>query len=349
MRAAPWNAAAWRRLCIPCRIHRRRIERSLLSAGLELFQGGVKPPHSKVLRSVGLGRGVVLLAFCLFVSAPLFASRQLVDELGRHEVLPDQPHRIVCLAPSLAETVYALGLGDLVVGVTDFTDFPPEARSKPSVGSLDNPSVEKIISLHPDLVLAMGTLNREETVIQLERVGIPVYVVDPQGLPGIEASAQHVGDALNHSPDAARLLKHLEDERLAVAARVKGLPRRKVLVVVWYDPVITAGRRSFINDLIWAAGGESITDDMQQAWPEISLEEVVRRSPDCLVLVRGMRGEVTAQGLKTHAGWDQLPALRDNRVMDVDERFIHPSPMAFDALQQLARELHPEAFRNQQR
>ena len=167
----------------------------------------------------------------------MFASRQLVDEVGRHEILPDAPHRVVCLSPSLTETVYALGLGQLVVGVTDFTDYPPEAQSKPRVGGLDDASVEKIVALHPDLVLAMGTLNREETVKQLERVGIPVYVVDPQGLPGVVASIQHVGDALNHSSDAARLLKRLEDERLALAVQLRGLPRRKVLVVIWYDPV----------------------------------------------------------------------------------------------------------------
>jgi iron complex transport system substrate-binding protein len=359
MCGAPWSAAAGRRLEIALGTKTSAIaQRAPQNRGGE-EKSGVEPPHSKVLRTITfvmtagqsriMQRVIVLLGFYLFVGSPLLASRQLVDELGRHEILPDRPHRIVCLSPSLTETVYALGLGALVVGVTDFTDFPPEAQKKPSVGGLDDASVEKIVSLHPDLVLAMGTLNREETVNELEHVGIPVYVVDPQGLPGIEASLQHVGDALNHSSEAARLLKHLEDERLAVAARVKGLPRLKVLVVIWYDPVITAGSKSFINDLIWAAGGQSITADMAQAWPEISLEEVLRRSPDCLLLVRGAHEALTEQELKSHAGWDQLPALRDNRVLYVDERFIHPSPMAFDALQQLARELHPEAFRSQER
>ena len=124
----------------------------------------------------------------------------------------------------------------------------------------------------------------------------------------------------------------------------EGLPRLKVLVVIWYDPVITAGNKSFINDVISAAGGESITADMAQAWPQISLEEVLRRSPDCLLLVRAAHGGITEEELKAHAGWDQLQALRDNHVIYMDERFIHPSPVVFDALQQLAKELHPEAF-----
>jgi iron complex transport system substrate-binding protein len=248
------------------------------------------------------------------------------------------------LAPSLTETVYALGLGAAVVGVTDFTDDPPDAKTKPSVGGLDDASLEKIVSLHPDLVLALGVINREETVDGLEHVGIPVYVVDPQGLQGIVASIQHVGDALNRSSDAARLLKRLEEQRLAVAARVGKLARPKVLVVIWYDPVITAGSKSFITDVISAAGAQSVTGDIPQAWPQISLEDVLRRSPDFVLLVRGAHGGITREELEAHAGWDQLQAVRDNHVIYMGERLFRPSPVVFDALVQLAKALHPEAF-----
>jgi iron complex transport system substrate-binding protein len=289
-------------------------------------------------------RGMILIGCYLVVCAPLLASRELKDELGRSVHLPDNPQRVVCLAPSVTETVYALGLGAVVVGVTDFTDYPPEAQTKPSVGGLTDASLEKIISLHPDLVMAMAEINREETVEELEHVGIPVYVVDPQGLQGIMASIQHVGDALNRTSDARRLLKRLEEQRAAVVARVKGLPRLKVLVVIWYDPVITAGGKSFITDVIWAAGAESSTADIPQAWPQISLEEVPRRSPDFVLLVRGAHGGITAEELKAHAGWDQLEAVRDNHVIYMGERLFHPSPVVFDALEQLAKELHPEAF-----
>jgi iron complex transport system substrate-binding protein len=289
-------------------------------------------------------RLTILVGWFLVAGAPLLASRRLSDELGRHVTLPDEPHRVVCLSPSLNETVYALGLGNDVVGVTDFTDYPPEASSKPSVGSLDNASLEKIVSLHPDMVLAMGTLNREELVNELEHVGIPVYVVSPQGLQGILTSIQHVGDALNRSSDAQRLLKRMEEQRAAVVAHVKGRPRPKVLVVVWYDPVITIGGKSFITDVISDAGAQSATADIPQAWPQISLEEVLRRSPDFILVVRDVHGGVTGEDLKAHAGWDQIGALRDNHVIYMDERIIRPSPVIFDALQKLAKELHPEAF-----
>jgi iron complex transport system substrate-binding protein len=291
-----------------------------------------------------LNRGTILIGLYLLVCAPVLASRELKDELGRSVHLPDNPQRVVCLAPSLTETVYALGLGAVVVGVTDFTDYPPEAQTKPSVGGLTDASLERIISLRPDLVLAMKELNRQETVEELEHIGIPVYVVDPQGLQGIMASIQHLGDALNRTSDARRLLKRLEEQRVAVNARVKGLPRLKVLVVIWYDPVITAGSKSFLNDVISAAGAQSITADMDQAWPQISMEEVLRRSPDFVLLVRGAHGGITGEELKTHAGWDQLKAVRDNHVIYMGERLFRPSPVVFDALEQLAKQLHPEAF-----
>jgi iron complex transport system substrate-binding protein len=285
-----------------------------------------------------------LIGFCVLASTSAFASRELNDELGRRVTLPDEPKRVVCLAPSLTETVYALGRGEAVVGVTDFTDYPPEAQTKPSVGGLTDASLERIVALHPDLVLAIKELNQKETVEELERLGVPVYVVDPQGLRGILASIQHLGEALNRTLEAARLLKRLEDHWAAVAARVQGRPRIKVLVVVWYDPVITAGSKSYITEVIAAAGAQSVTAQIPQAWPEISLEEVLRRSPDFLLLVRGVHGGITLEDLEVRAGWDQLQAVKDHRVTYMGERLFRPSPVVFDALEQLAKEFHPEAF-----
>jgi len=289
-------------------------------------------------------RVAALTGLYVLASAPAMASRELRDELGRLVALPDEPQRVVCLAPSLTETVYALGLGGAVVGVTTFTDYPPEAREKPSVGGLTDASLEKIISLHPDLVLAMAELNRQETVEELQHLGIPVFVVDPQGLQGIVASIQHVGDALGRSTAARGLLKRLEQRRQAIFTRVEKLARPKILVVIWYDPVITAGNKSFITDVISAAGAQSVTADIPQAWPQISLEEVLRRSPDWVLLVRGGHAGITLEDLKARPGWAQLEAVSNNHVIDMEEQIFRPSPVVFDALEQLAKKLHPEAF-----
>ena len=289
-------------------------------------------------------RVAILAGWSLLMCAPVLASRGLKDELGRRVTLPDNPQRVVCLAPSLTETVYVLGLGKIVVGVTDYTDYPPEAQAKPSVGGFTDPSLEKIVSLHPDLVLAMAEINREETVDELEHVGIPVFVVDPQGLQGILASVQDVGDALNRSRKARTLVKRLQAQRAAVVAGVKGLPRPKVLVVIWYDPLITAGSKSFVTDVISDAGAQSVTANIQQVWPQISLEKMLYLSPDFILLVPGAHESITLGELKVHAGWDQLEAVRRNRVIYMDERLFHPSPVLFDAMEQLAKELHPGAF-----
>jgi iron complex transport system substrate-binding protein len=291
-------------------------------------------------------RVIGAIGLFLLVSAPALAIRELTDELGRHVSVPDDPQRIICLAPSLTETVYALGLGPAVVGITDYTEYPPEARTKPSVGGLTDPSIEKIVALHPDLVLAMREINRRETVDELANFAIPVFMIDPQGLEGVLQSIQRIGEAVDRNSSAEALVKRLREQRAGVAARVEGLARSKVLVLIWYDPVVTAGRKSFITDIISAAGGHSVTADIPQAWPQISLEEVLRRSPDFLLLVRGAHGGITAQELKAHAGWDRLKAVGENRVIYMDERLFHPSALAFDALKQLAKELHPEAFQS---
>jgi iron complex transport system substrate-binding protein len=285
-----------------------------------------------------------LTGLYVLACASALVSREIRDELGRHVAVPDDPQRVVCLAPSLTETVYALGLGAAVVGVTTFTDYPPEAREKPSVGGLTDASLERIISLHPDLVLAMAELNRQETVEELQHLGIPVFVVDPQGLQGIVASIQHVGDALGRSTAARGLLERLEGRRLDIANRVGRLARPKILVVIWYDPVITAGNKSFITDVISAAGAQSVAADIPQAWPQISLEEVLRRSPDWVLLVRGGHGGITLEDLKARPGWAQLKAVSNSHVIYMDDQIFHPSPVVFDALEQLAKKLHPEAF-----
>jgi iron complex transport system substrate-binding protein len=278
-------------------------------------------------------------------SSSVLASRRLTDELGRTVVVPDHPHRIVCLTPSLTETVYELGAGDLIVGVSDYTTFPEEARSKPSVGGLLAPSMEKIIALQPDLVLSEMHLNRQETIQQLEKLSVPVFMVDPQGLAGVLRMVQSVGLAINRASEAESIVKRLSQKRDAIAAQVKGLPHPKVMVVIWYDPVLTAGSKAFITDVIRAAGGDSVTADIPQAWPQISMEEVVRRAPDSLLLIKELHGGITLESLKSHAGWDRLDAVRHARVIYVDERLELPSPSVFAALEDLAESLHPTAFR----
>jgi ABC-type Fe3+-hydroxamate transport system substrate-binding protein len=281
-----------------------------------------------------------LLLWVLLVTAVTAqASRVVTDETGRTVTVPDHPHRVVCLVPSVTDTVFALGSGDDVVAVSDYTTHPPEATKKPSIGGLVKPSIETILSFHPDLVLGTSIPGATETAAQLQNVGVPVYLVDPHGLSGILRSIDSVGEALNRAPQAAALNASLRKRIEAVKARAAGKPAPKVLVPVWYDPIITIGKNAFISQIVETAGARSITDDLLTDWPEVSMETVVTRAPDALVLIRG--GKISIEMLRNRPGWSSLPAIQAGRIYYVDTGIQEPSPVAIDALEELAREFNP--------
>jgi iron complex transport system substrate-binding protein len=288
-------------------------------------------------------RNALLVLILLVVSAcslvAAHASRTLQDETGRKVTVPDHPHRVICLVPSVTDAVFALGSGDDVVAVSDYTTYPPEALKKPSIGSLVNPSIETILSFHPDLVLGTNIPGSAETATQLEAVGIPVYLVDPHGLPGILRSVESLGAALNRAPQADALNASLSRRVEAVKARTAGKPAPRVLVPVWYDPIITIGKQAFITEIIEAAGAKSVTDDLIPDWPQISMEAVIARAPGALLLIRG--GKVTIDALQNRPGWSSLTAVQKNKVYYVDNGIQVPSPVAIDALEELAKEFHP--------
>jgi ABC-type Fe3+-hydroxamate transport system substrate-binding protein len=281
-----------------------------------------------------------LLSLVLLVAAVAAqASRVITDETGRTVTVPDHPHRVVCLVPSITDTVFALGSGDDVVAVSDYTTHPPAALKKPSIGGLVKPSIETILSFHPDLVLGTSIPGATETAAQLQNVGVPVYLVDPHGLSGILRSVGSVGEALNRVPQAAALNASLNQRIEAVRARSAGKPAPKVLVPVWYDPIITIGKNAFISQLVETAGAKSVTDDLLPDWPEVSMETVVTRAPEALVLIRG--GKISIEMLQKRPGWSSLPAIQSGKVYYVDTGIQEPSPVAIDALEELAREFHP--------
>jgi iron complex transport system substrate-binding protein len=275
----------------------------------------------------------------LVTAVTAHASRVVTDETGRTVTVPDHPHRVVCLVPSVTNTVFALGSGDDVVAVSDYTTHPPEATKKPSIGGLVKPSIETILSFHPDLVLGTSIPGATETAAQLQNVGVPVYLVDPHGLSGILRSIDSVGEALNRAPQAAALNASLRKRIEAVKARAAGKPAPKVLVPVWYDPIITIGKNAFISQIVETAGARSITDDLLTDWPEVSMETVVTRAPDALVLIRG--GKISIEMLRNRPGWSSLPAIQAGRIYYVDTGIQEPSPVAIDALEELAREFNP--------
>jgi len=280
-----------------------------------------------------------LLWLPAILTVPCFAGRTLTDEMGRKVVVPDHPHRVICLMPTVTDTVFALGAGDDVVGISDYTKYPAAALTKPSVGDLIKPSIETILSLHPDLVIGTQPKGPMEVTDQLERAGIPIFLVSPHGIAGIFHSIESVGMALNRTPQADALIHNLQQRVDAVRTRTKSLPAPRIFMPIWYDPITTIGKNAFITEVIEAAGGRSVTDDLSTEWPQISMEVVLERAPDALLLVRG--GKTTLKVLQDRPGWSSMTAIKAHRAYYVDDRINFASPVAIDALEDLAKQFHP--------
>ncbi len=282
------------------------------------------------------------LALALILSPNAILARMVTDQTGRTVNVPDHPRRLISIAPSVTETLYALGLGNLLVGDTDYCDYPPQAKSVPHVGGMLNPNLEKIVALKPDLVLGTDEANRRETADQLEHLGIPLYGVTAHSVDGTIKSLEDLGHILDWDERTQTIVAGLRARVAAVDHRVKGQPRLKVLFVVWYRPLITAGSQTFISNVIQRAGGISISDDMKTEWPHMGLEDVLSRAPDVILFPKTEDFAPGVDEFQKLPGWRDLAAVKNHRIYLVSETIMRPSPRLIDSLEELARVLHPE-------
>lgn len=275
-------------------------------------------------------------------------ARVVTDEAGRRVKIPARVERIVSLAPNLTETLYALGLGDRLVGDTNYCDVPPEAKTKPHIGAPVNPSIEAIVALRPDLVFATTSINRPETVDALDRLGIAVYTSDPHTVRGMIDSVGRMADLAGATKEGAALTAKLTTRLEALHARLQDEPPIRALFVVWLDPLITVGQKTFVADALRLAGAESAVVSPQN-WPQLSFEEAVRLQPEYLVFAEDHPGEgaVTLGDLRRRPAWKDLQAVKEGHVAIVSDEIDRPDPGLIDAIEQLARELHPEAFKSE--
>lgn len=292
-----------------------------------------------------LRRALSLLLVLVLVLVPsLGAALEVRDQSGRRLSLPRAPRRIVSLVPSVTETLFAIGAQDVLVGVTDFCDYPPAARAKPSIGGMLSPSLETVITLKPDLVVATNAGNREETFLDLGRLKIPLYIVNPTSLADVFDLITRLGALTDRVAAAGHLVASLQARASAVTARVAGRPRPRVLYVLWPDPLIVPGRGALVSELIALAGGDLVSTDAGEGYPRYSLEAAVARAPEIIILASHGGG----QGALGREQWERftaLPAIRAGRVYTVDGNLMHRyGPRVLDGLDRLARLIHPEAF-----
>jgi ABC-type Fe3+-hydroxamate transport system substrate-binding protein len=279
------------------------------------------------------------LPLLLALASCAWAIRVEHDDAERTVAIPDHVHRVVSLAPSITNTVYALGAASDLVGITDYTVYPPEAaRQKPSVGAVVNPSLEKIVALHPDLVLALPEFNGAETIAGLQRIGIPVFLFNTGNLSNIYRTVELVGRVMDREPEATALIANLRARERKVRRQSTNKAKPSVLLVLSIDPLITAGKNAFITEMISAAGARSVTDDLPQDWLQMNVEAILPRKPDYILLMKN--GPVALKDMQQRAGWSSLEAVRQGRVIVADDRIQVPSPVAFDGLEELARQIH---------
>ena len=210
--------------------------------------------------------------------------RTFVDDLGRKLYLAKVPNRLVSLAPSITETLYAIGLGDRVVGVTDFCDYPPDARSKPKVGYA-RPNLETIVALQPDLVLAPQDFIRPDVLGKLEQLKIPTFIVEAKTVEDIASRIQTIGRMLGQPESGDRVAMELRGRVNALKARTQALSRPRVLYVLNSQPLITVGPGSFIDQLIEMAGGANVAARALSPYPRLSMEAVLAHDPEVIIFV----------------------------------------------------------------
>ncbi len=333
-----------------------------MAASPILFSWGFFVGYNALLRDSSYGQlarfGAALAAgFALAVVGPARAqappprtepaasAREVTDEAGRRVSVPQPVRRIVSLAPSVTETLYALGAQDRLAGVTDYCDYPPEAQSKPKVGGVINPNLEEVVALKPDLVVAAKSINRRETVEALERLNIAAYATDPHTVMGMLESTARLAELIGARERGETLTADLRARLAELKQRLAGRSPKPVLFVVWYEPLISIGQNTFIADALRWAGAESVVVSRQD-WPHMNLEEVVRLQPEYLVFAgaHADAAERDFDALREEPGWRSLEAVRERRIAVISDAVNRPAPRLIDAIEQLARILHPQVF-----
>lgn len=252
------------------------------------------------------------------------------------------PARVVSLAPSVTEIVYALGAGDRLVGVCGQCDFPPDVQRVTRVGGYVVPSVEAVLAVRPDLVVVVPSPGNRESVRAIERAGVPVLVTQDRTLADLWQAMQAIAAALGLPAEGEKLVADVRRRLDEVHARVQALPQRRVLIVVGHDPLVAVGGGTMQDELLTLAGGTNVAADAGTVWPTITLELVVARAPE--VIVDSAMGTEQA-GRTLFSGLTTVPAVRADRVVALrGDTLLRAGPRVPEAAAALAAVIHPEAF-----
>lgn len=291
-------------------------------------------------------------------TGPLAAERYpmtVTDDFGEAVTLKGPPQRIVSMSPPLTESLFALGLGERVVGVTGFCDFPPEAKSKAKIGGVIDPSEEKIVSLAPDLVLA-AVGNPKPILESLRSKGINVFSVESNTWSDVLGGIETVGKICDVADAAAQVMDRLRGAEKLVRERVAGIPedkRPQALFIVWPDPLHVAGPNTYINDMVSICGAVNVAAQTENPWKQYSVEMAVAANPDVMVMIDMVSGRTPGaaetaemvEELRANPQWKTVAAVKEGRVGLVNADLVSRSgPRLEQGLLATARIIHPDLF-----
>jgi len=328
--------------------------------GRVIFLEGVKMKmknKSKIILTIFIISLFILTACSNKTAAPSTDSKEaknfeefpltIEDQMGRKVTIEKQPERIVSLAPSNTEILFNLELGDKIVGVTDFCDYPEEAKTKEKIGGFSEPNIEKIISLQPDIVFA--TNMHQKPVEELEKLGIPAVVLDPKDFDDMLASVEIMGRATGQSEKAAKIVNDLKARMEDIENKTAKLTedrRPKVYYEIWPSPITTAGPGTFVNDIIQKAGGINIAGDAKKSYPEYSVEMIVAKNPDIIIFSHHGSSNQSVEDILSRQGWENVNAIKNKKVFYIDENLVQrATPRLVDGLEEMAKIIHPELFK----
>lgn len=262
------------------------------------------------------------------------------DDFGHNVVLQHTPHRIISLAPSITETLFALGLDSSIVGVTDYCDYPSPAKLKAKVGGIMNPDVERIVALRPDLVLMSGSGNMKSDYDKLTSSGITVFVSYPHTIEDIFKSISDAGVMTSTTSRADFLLRDLRLRKNELVSQAAARQKRTVLMVLSLNPIVAIGPGTFLDEMITLANGENIAHTSTTAYPLLSREEILRRQPDVIIATNDIVRS-TSDILSSYPEWKTLSAIRNKSVGIVDASIVsRPGPRIVDGLDAVVKAIH---------
>ncbi len=289
----------------------------------------------------------LFLFLIIFVVAVIGINSQSNPEISSSKT----PQRIISLSPSITETVFALGLGDKVVGVTDYCDYPPEVNLLPKVGGFINPNLETIISLQPDLVIMLA--NQQRVVEQLKQLNVQTLPVLNSSLEDIKQTIKVIGQQTQHQQQADELLNKINQKIAFIAKKTKGLARPRVMITMGHSidsqhmkQIFIAGQHDFYNDLISLAGGENAYQAQQPNVPSLSVEGIMQLNPQVIIDIYPEAEDHNSDLVQVMHQWNNLKyvdAIQNKRIHLIEENYATiPGPRIFLLLEQLARLIHPE-------